>query len=70
MPTGLHCLLMGAIDYWQDSIVKCGKHGMAGSVTNVQSHDEDKCGRSVTEVHGSVTGVQNKGVSEGMEKQA
>ena len=60
MPTGLHCLLMGAIDYWQDTIVKCGRHGMAGSVTEAHSHDKrKKGGRSVTGVHGSVTVLQN-----------
>ena len=42
MPTGLHCLLMGAIDYWQDAVVRCGRHGMADSVTEVQSHDEGR----------------------------
>ena len=68
MPTGLHCLLVSAIDYWQDTIVKCGRHGMAGSVTEVQSHDKGKGRRSVTGVHGSVTMVQNKSVTEGMEK--
>ena len=36
--------------------------------SEVQSHDEDKCGRIVTGVHGSVMGVQNKSVTEGMEK--
>ena len=68
MPTGLHCLLVGAIDYWQDSIVQPGKHGMTGSVTEVQSRDEGTGGSSVTEVHWSVTGVQNKSITEGMEK--
>ena len=42
MPTGLHCLLVGAIDYGKDAIVKCGRNGMAGSVTKVQSHGEGK----------------------------
>ena len=32
---------------------------MAGSVTEAQSHDEGKGGRSVTGVRGSVTGIQN-----------
>ena len=41
---------------------------MAGRVTDIQSHDECKGGRSVTGVHGSVTRVQNKGVTGGMEK--
>ena len=36
--------------------------------SEVQSHDEGKCGRSVTGVRGSVMGVQNKSVTEGMEK--
>ena len=41
---------------------------MVGRVTEVQSHDEGKGGRSVTGVHGSVKGVQNKSITEGMEK--
>ena len=41
---------------------------MVGSVTEVQSRDEGKGGRSVTGVYGSVTRVQNKGITEGMEK--
>ena len=58
MPTELHCLLMGAIDYWQDTIVKCERYGMAGSVTDLQSHDKGKKGgRSVTGVHRSITVV-------------
>ena len=43
---------MGAIDYWQVIIVKCGRHGMVQKY----SHDEGKGGRSVTRVHGGVTG--------------
>ena len=38
----------------------------AGS--EVQSHDEGKGGKSVTGVHGSVMEIQNKSVTEGMEK--
>ena len=41
---------------------------MVGSVTEEQSHDGSKDGRSVTGVDGSVTGVQNKSITEGMEK--
>ena len=41
---------------------------MAVYVTEVQSHDKGKGGRSVTGVHGSVTRVQNKSINEGMEK--
>ena len=42
---------------------------MVGSVTEVQSHDEGKSGKSVTGVHGSVTGIQNKSILiDGMEK--
>ena len=33
-------LLVGAIDYWQETIVKFERHGMAGSATEVQSHDK------------------------------
>ena len=39
------------------------------SVTKVQSHDEGKGGRSVSGIQGSVTGVQNKIVIEGMENE-
>ena len=41
---------------------------MVGSVTEVQSHDKCKRGRSVTGILGSVTGVQNKSIAAGMEK--
>ena len=41
---------------------------MIGSVTEVQSHDEGKGGRSVTGVHRSVTRVQIKSITEGMPK--
>ena len=68
MPAGLHCLRVGGMDYWQDVITKCGRHGMAGSVTEVRSHDKGKGGRSVT-VHRSVTGVKNQSVTEGMENE-
>ena len=69
MPAGLHCLLVGAIDCWQDAIVHSRRHGMVGSVTGVQSHDQSKGGRSVTGVHGNVTEVQNKSIiTEDMEK--
>ena len=72
MPTDLHCLLVGAIDYWQDTVVKCERHGMAaGSVTEVKSHDKGKKGgTSVTGVLWSGKVVQNnQSVTEGMEKQ-
>ena len=68
MSTGLHCILVGGIDYWQHSIVKVGRPGINGSVTEAQGHDEGRCGRSVTGVHGSVTGIQNKGVIGSIEK--
>ena len=60
MPTGLYCLLVGTIDYRQDAIVMCGRHGLAGSIIEVQSYYEGNGGRSVTRVHESVTQVQNK----------
>ena len=69
MPTGLHGLQLGSIDYWQCAIVKCGRPGMAISVTEAQSYDKGRGGRSVTGVHGSVTGAQNKGVTGCMEVQ-
>ena len=42
MRTGLHCLLVGGRDYWPDAIVKCRRPGIAGSVTEAQSHDEGR----------------------------
>ena len=40
-------------DYWQGANVKCGRHGMARSVTETQSHEEGiggkKCNRSSRE---------------------
>ena len=42
---------------------------MAGRVTEVQSHDEGKGGRSVTGVHRSVMGIQNKSVTESIENE-
>ena len=41
---------------------KCGRPGMAGSVTEAQSHDEGRGGRSVTGLYESVTGILNKSV--------
>ena len=35
---------------------------MAGSVTEVRSHEEGRGGTSLTGVHRSVTGVRNKSV--------
>ena len=52
--------ILGGIDYWQDATVKCARPGEVGSVTDVQSHDEVKGGRSVTGVHGSVMGYRTK----------
>ena len=60
MPTSLYCPLVGTIDYWQDTTVKCKRYGMVSSVAEVRSHDKGKKGgRSVTGVHRSVTVVQN-----------
>ena len=47
-------------NYWQGAVVKCGRPGLAGSVAEAQSHDKSVGGRSVTEIHGSVTQMQNK----------
>ena len=41
---------------------------MDSSVTEAQSHDKGRGGRSATGVHGSVTGIQNQSVTEGIEK--
>ena len=71
MSTGLHCFVVGVIVYWQGTIVKFGRPGKDGSVLTVaepQNHDTGRGGRTVTEVHGSVTGIQNKAVNGGMEK--
>ena len=62
MPTELYYLLVGGIEYWQGAIVKCGRPRMACSVTEAQSHDQVRGGRSVTGVYGNVTGVQNNAV--------
>ena len=35
MPTGMHCIVVGAC-------LKCGRHGLARSVTKAQSHDEGR----------------------------
>ena len=65
MPTGLHCLLVAGMDYWQDASIQvtCGRDGMAGSVTEAWSHDKgwgwQKCNRSAQECNGraqSITG--------------
>ena len=40
MPTGLHCLLVGGINYWQGGVLKCGMPGMVDSETKARSHDE------------------------------
>ena len=45
------------MDYWQGAIVKCRRHGMAGSVTKAQSDDEGRGGRSVTGIHRRATGI-------------
>ena len=42
---------------------------MAGNVIEAQSHCEVRDGRSVTGLHGIVTGKKNKSVTGGMEKQ-
>ena len=68
MSTRLHCLLVGGIDYWQGAIVKFGRPGMDSRVTEAKSHDEGRGGRSATGVHGSVTGIQNKSATGGIEK--
>ena len=57
---GLHCLLVGGIDYWQGAIVKFRRTGMDGSVTEAQDHDEGRSGRSVTGVHEGVRRYRTK----------
>ena len=63
MPTGLHWLLVGGTDYWQEVVIMCGRLGMTNSVTEAQSHAEGRGGKSVTGVHGSVTVAQYKSVT-------
>ena len=46
-------------------VVTCRRPRMAGSVTEAWSHNEGWGGRSVTGVHGSVTGAQNKRLAVG-----
>ena len=41
---------------------------MVGSVTEVQTPEEGKGGKSVRGVHRSVTGVVNKCITEGVEE--
>ena len=48
LPTGGGCMA-----YLQGAVVKCGRPGMASSVTMAQSHDKDMGGRSLTGVYGS-----------------
>ena len=57
MPTGLHCLLVGSIDYWQHAIVTCEKPGIANSVAEAWSHNEGRGERIATGVQGTVTGM-------------
>ena len=41
---------------------------MASRIAKEQSHDEGVAGRSVTEIHGSVTGIQSKSITGGYGK--
>ena len=47
----------------QGAVVKCGKPGLAISVAEAQSHDEGVGGRSLTEIHRSVKGIQSNSVT-------
>ena len=70
MPTGLHCLLVCGIHYWLENIVTCRKPGMASCVTEAQSHDEGRGGRSVTARSArECNGGKNKSVIGAMETQ-
>ena len=41
MPTGIHCILVGAYHrLLQGTDVKCGRQRMAHSVAEAESHDE------------------------------
>ena len=56
------------IVYWQCAIVNFVTPGKDDStVTEEQNDGEGRGGRSVTGVHGSVTGIQNNTVNGGME---
>ena len=68
MSTGLNCLLVGVIVYWQGAIVNFVRPGKDGTtVAEKQNDGESRGGRSVTGVHGSVTGIQNNTANGGME---
>ena len=56
-------ILVGGINYSQGTIVKFWRPGMADSVTEAQSHDKGRGGRSLTGVHRSVMVVQNRSVT-------
>ena len=60
VPTELHSLLVGGIDYSQDTFAMCGRLIMACNVTKGSSHDEDK----------SVTGLQREVDGEGWRNMA
>ena len=56
------------IVYWQCAIVKFVRPGKVGSTIGEEQNDGDgRGGRSVTGVHGSGTGIQNKTVNGGVE---
>ena len=69
MPAGLHCLLVGSINYWHSGVLKCGRPGMADNKKMACSHDKGTDGRSVTRVHGSLMGEKYKSVTEAMKMQ-
>ena len=60
MPTRLHCLLVGRIDYWKGAILNYRRPEISFSVPEAHSHDEGRGGRSATGVLGSVMEVLNK----------
>ena len=67
MTTGLYCLLVGVIVYWQGATIKFVRTGKNGSIVAEEQNDcKGRVGRSVTGVHGSVTRLQNKAVNGGM----
>ena len=50
MLTGMHCLLVGGINYWQDTIVTFGSPGMTSNVTEAWINDKGRGGRCITGV--------------------
>ena len=62
MSTRLHCQLVGGIDYRESWNRQC-------TVIEAQNHGKVRGGETVTGVHRSAKGIQNKRVTGSMEKE-